>query len=65
MDWVLGLPQVTRNCKACNAVLAVIDISTRMIHFIPTCKIYNVDDTADVMLWNILLPSWPPAGHHF
>ena len=53
MDWVLGLPEVTRNGKTFTAVLTVTDRATRMVHFIPTCKNESAEDTADLMFWNI------------
>jgi len=47
MDWVIGLPKVTQNGKAFNAVPAFTDREKRMVHFIPTFKIRSEDDTAD------------------
>ena len=58
MDWVLGLHKVTRNGKTFNTVLTVTDRASRMVRFIPICKIDSAEDTADVMFWNIFLPSW-------
>ena len=63
MDRVLGLPEVTQNGNAFNVVLTVTDRATRMVHFITSCKIESVEDTTDVMFWN-MFPSWPPAKHY-
>ena len=41
--YLYGLPEVTRNGKT------VTDRATRMVHFIPTCKIESGEDTADLM----------------
>ena len=38
MDWVLGLPDVTRSGQTFNAVLTVIDRTTRTVNLVPTCK---------------------------
>jgi transposase InsO family protein len=53
MDWVVGLPEVTRSSQTFNAVLTVTDRATRMVHFIPTNKMESAQDTADLMFWNI------------
>ena len=52
MGWVLGLNKVTRNGKTFNAVLTVTHRATRLVQFIPTCKIECAEDTADLMFWN-------------
>ena len=53
MDWVVGLPEVTRSSQTFNEVLTVTDRATRMVHFIPTNKMESSQDTADLMFWNI------------
>ena len=54
LDWVLGLPEVIRNGLIFNAILVVTDRATRMVHLIPTSKNEKAQDTAELLLRNII-----------
>ena len=54
MDWVVGLPEVTRNGRVYNAILTVTDRATRMCHLIPTVKSENAQETAQLLLQNVV-----------
>ena len=47
MDWIVGLPRITRDGRVYDSVLTVTDRATKMTHFIPTWKEATAVDTAD------------------
>ena len=47
MDWIVGLPRITRDGRVFDSVLTVTDRATKMTHFIPTWKEATAVDTAD------------------
>ena len=47
MDWIVGLPRITRDGRVYDSVLTVTDRATKMTHFIPTLKEATAVDTAD------------------
>ena len=47
MDWIVGLPRITRDRRVFDSVLTVTDRATKMAHFIPTWKEATAVDTAD------------------
>ena len=55
MDWVVGLPELTRNGQLFNAILVVTDRATRMVHLIPTNAHETSEDTADLFLRNVVV----------
>ena len=54
MDWVVGLPEVTRNGQMFNAILVVTDRATRMCHLIATNKHENAHETARLIVTNVV-----------
>ena len=47
MDWIVGLPRITREGRIYDSVLTVTDRATKMTQFIPTLKEATTVDTAD------------------
>ena len=47
MDWIVVLPEITRDGRVYDSVLTVTDRATKMTHFIPTWKEATAVDTAD------------------
>ena len=47
MDWIVGLPRITRDGRVFDSVLTVTDRATKMTHFIPTWREATAVDTAD------------------
>ena len=54
MDWIVGLPRITRDGRGYESVLTVTDRATKMTHFIPTWKEATAIDTADQFIKHIV-----------
>ena len=54
MDWIVGLPRITRDGRVYDNVLTVTDRAAKMTHFVPTWKEATAVDTADQFIKYIM-----------
>ena len=64
MDWVVGLPEETRNGVTYDAILVVTDRATKMSHLIPTNRHESAADTARLFLTNVFRLHGLPRSIH-